>query len=581
MAADYWKHVESIVRGRCGERKVVRYNFFTKVWGLLEEGVNLIILEAPTGCGKTEAVSTPFMAQLIEEEPLWSSLIFALPTRSLARSMRDRLASSLKSLGASWITVTLDHGDLCFRRPYLEGDIAVTTYDTLLYTFYGFRTFGYHILLPIGKIGTSLVIMDETQLLQDTFWYSMALLPAHIRSLLSFGAQIVVMTATMPPPLKEELQKIPNEDRDLRYEEVVASDIPLRGCIEVELRNGALPTDEQSLKQLIKPIIMEGGLPMLIVLNTVAKAVEVYKALKSLSKKDGVIQGIGIKLIHSRLRRGFREKIEEFLEIEGRIGGRLILVATQVVEAGLDYDFSTLVTELSPVDSLIQRIGRIARRPGRKGRAIIFLDTEASRGVYPDIAVERTLKVVEECEDEVSKAPSNIEYSSHLIGCVYTSDFIANLQKSVTAQIREVRSLIKGFPRHLAMRTRPDTLRDMLLRLGLEVKCWLAEDEHIERILKGEEVIVSTTEFKNNIVSLSVVETPGEVLKIPEAIVHEIDGRLIISLETKAKEGMVGIKGAIKDIRPYVLKHGQMFLLNKSYYEVVEGDELGVVKPWV
>lgn len=573
--------MESIVGARDAGRRVVRYRFFERVWELLEDGVNLIVLEAPTGCGKTEAVSVPFMSYLLKGIPLWSSLMFALPTRSLAYSMRERLSSSLVSLRSRWITVTIDHGELCFRRPFLEGDVTVTTYDTLLYTFYGYRSFGHHLLLPIGKIATSLIVMDEAQLLQDTFWYAMSLLPAHVYSLLSFGAQVIVMTATMPPPLREELlEGIPKLNRKLRVCEVRALDAPLRGEIEVEFRRGSLPSDELGLKLLMDEVLGDSNAPTLIVLNKVSKAVEVYMNLKRLLEKGAIPTDLRIKLIHSRLRRGFRRNIEEFLEREGRRGAPLILVSTQVVEAGLDYDFSVLITELSPVDSLIQRVGRVARKPGKEGKAIIYLDFKASEGVYPREIVEKTEEAIEGDEEELSKAPSDIESSLYFMGEVYTKPLIEGLQSMVKRQIVEVRSLIKGFHRQLVGRLRSESLREHLLRLGMEIKCWLADDRHLRLILNGETVKVSAEEFKDNIVPLSVAETPGEPLDVPKALIHHVDGEKLIAVDEEIGKDEVYVKCSFIKPHPYGLKNWRMFLLNREYYEKMEDEELGVVKPW-
>lgn len=581
----YWRYVESIVHARHPGREVTKYKFFDEVWGLLEEGVNLIILEAPTGCGKTEAVSAPFIAQLSERASIWSSLILALPMRSLAHSMRERLSKALEALKTLWATITIDHGDLCFRRPFLEGDLTVTTYDTLLYTFYGFRSPGYHLLLPVGKVGSSLVIMDEAQLLQDTFWYSMSLLPAHIHSLLTLGAQVIVMTATMPSPLKLALLNKYDMPREARVGYIKATDRPTRGKIEVEFRAGSLPTDEERLSKLMDEVLTSSGLPTLIVLNKVSKAVEVYRILRSLQRKGRLPNEVKVKLIHSRLRRGIRREVEELLEKEDENFSPFILVSTQVVEAGLDYDFRSLITELSPVDSLIQRIGRIARRPRSRGIAIVYLDMEASKGVYPNEVIDRTIKMVREHGEELSEAPSNVEVSSRFMEKVYEKDVIEKLQQDVMRDIRIVRSMIKEFPEKI-LRARYERLRDRLLRLGIEVRCWLASGEWEREILNGRSLKISLEDFTENLIPLSAFRTLGNRLDFPKAIMHEAHGRVAVKLEVKfdTEKNEVSIKGERVSIRSLesILRRREepLFLLNKAYYEVFDGEELGVVKPW-
>ena len=104
--------------------------------------------------------------------------------------------------------------------------------------------------------------------------------------------------------------------------------------------------------------------PTLVVLNMVRSAVEVWKALK----RDRDLKSVGtdIRLVHSRFRpyerRNWRK---DFLNREAcGLGTNRIIIATQVVEAGVDISASLLVTELAPWPSLVQRFGRCARWGG-------------------------------------------------------------------------------------------------------------------------------------------------------------------------------------------------------------------------
>ena len=104
--------------------------------------------------------------------------------------------------------------------------------------------------------------------------------------------------------------------------------------------------------------------PTLVVLNTVKLAVEVWKALgrdRELKQAD-----TDIRLIHSRFRPHERRTWREMFLNRGACGAEVnrIIVATQVVEAGVDISASLLVTELAPWPSLVQRFGRCARGGG-------------------------------------------------------------------------------------------------------------------------------------------------------------------------------------------------------------------------
>jgi len=95
----------------------------------------------------------------------------------------------------------------------------------------------------------------------------------------------------------------------------------------------------------------------LVVVNNVARAQELYSQLKRVKLADP------IGLIHSRFRAGDRKAQEKLLDA---LGGRIV-IATQAVEAGVDISARTLITELAPWSSLVQRFGRCNRHGEFKG----------------------------------------------------------------------------------------------------------------------------------------------------------------------------------------------------------------------
>jgi len=106
------------------------------------------------------------------------------------------------------------------------------------------------------------------------------------------------------------------------------------------------------------------GRQTLVVVNTVKQARELYdKVTKRISKENAETE---LHLIHSRFRPADRESwIEKFLSRK-TLGPNVnrILIATQIVEAGVDISASCLITELAPWPSLVQRFGRAARYGG-------------------------------------------------------------------------------------------------------------------------------------------------------------------------------------------------------------------------
>src|SRR6185312_11256795 len=110
----------------------------------------------------------------------------------------------------------------------------------------------------------------------------------------------------------------------------------------------------------------QGGIT-LAVTNTVKSARELLAVLAARSKKsDPLLGGVDLRLVHSRFRGAERRRwTTEFLAREHcKPGSNRIIVATQVVEAGVDISADALVTELAPWAALVQRFGRCARYGG-------------------------------------------------------------------------------------------------------------------------------------------------------------------------------------------------------------------------
>jgi CRISPR-associated endonuclease/helicase Cas3 len=82
--------------------------------------------------------------------------------------------------------------------------------------------------------------------------------------------------------------------------------------------------------------------------------------------------GIAADLFHARFAMGDRLRIEDaVVERFGRSAtsaqrGGHVLVATQVIEQSLDLDFDLMVSDLAPIDLLVQRAGRLWRHPDRE-----------------------------------------------------------------------------------------------------------------------------------------------------------------------------------------------------------------------
>jgi CRISPR-associated endonuclease/helicase Cas3 len=147
-----------------------------------------------------------------------------------------------------------------------------------------------------------------------------------------------------------------------------------------------------------------------------------------------------VLLLHSRFtteqRRALAEEIERELGpdqwVNGTYSGRdIIVVATQVVEVGLDISVRTLHTEIAPANSLIQRAGRCARFAQQQGMVIVYPLPDDDEGKpattlpYPKTTCEATWLALENFHDKTV----GFSEEQHLIDAVHTTDDEAMLEQ--------------------------------------------------------------------------------------------------------------------------------------------------------
>ncbi|HMO91013.1 MAG TPA: CRISPR-associated helicase Cas3' [Pirellulaceae bacterium] len=159
------------------------------------------------------------------------------------------------------------------------------------------------------------------------------------------------------------------------------------------------------------------GRQTLVIVNTVKTANQVFDALnKNYKKSDSPPE---LKLIHSRFRPHERQTWAEFLQRSALTPDtNRIIVATQVVEAGVDISASCLITELAPWTSLVQRFGRAARYGGtadvdvldnqptddKKAAPYQLAEIDAARSAIKDLigrSLDVSIRSLEQFEDEL------------------------------------------------------------------------------------------------------------------------------------------------------------------------------------
>jgi hypothetical protein len=129
--------------------------------------------------------------------------------------------------------------------------------------------------------------------------------------------------------------------------------------------------------------------PLLVIRNTIPAAVETYKRLKEKCPQATLIHGwVGAKDREEKI-----SLIEHMLE-RGEAGA---IVATQVIEAGVEAEAHAIITDIAPIENLAQRVGRLCRRRTEglcreDGVDVYIIEDGAFKGVYDERLVGVTLE---------------------------------------------------------------------------------------------------------------------------------------------------------------------------------------------
>ena len=358
------------------------------------EKPTLLILEAPTGIGKTEAAL--FIADKWLQKEKGRGLYIAMPTQATSNQIFRRTLNFLKNrYPEEKINIQLAHGqaqwneDAKSLRPTAMGEGAndiekklraeswfLPSKKTLLAPF-GVGTVDQalmgalqtrHFYLRLFGLANKVVIFDEVHA-YDTYMGKLFLrLLSWLRAI---GTSVIVLSATLPEETRREMAEVfcqnpPIEGNQAQYPRVTLAtskkietiELPPPDDRKIQLKE-INPAPEEILKELEKQLA-QGGCAA-VICNTVQRAQDIYFALQGAN----FIKKEKLTLFHSRFPPAWRKNIEEkVLGDFGKKGKRpkkAVVVATQVIEQSLDLDFDLMVSDLAPVDLLIQRIGRLHR----------------------------------------------------------------------------------------------------------------------------------------------------------------------------------------------------------------------------
>ena len=419
----------------------------------------IALIEAETGSGKTEAALWRWLA--LRKQGLVDGLYFALPTRSAAvqlhgrvQTMLDRVVgsgtleavlavpgylrageaegSALPDFGVVWSDDDVSDRRWAAERPkrFLAARVAVGTIDQVLMAGLQLR----HAHLRAAALSRSLLVVDEVHA-SDAFMGE--LLSQVLDNHRAFGGHALLLSATLtasarlrllgggdsPVPTLVQAVSVPYPALSGVECDPIAGETVGQTAKRVALQTMPIIDDPEAIAEQAVAAARRGA-SVLVIRNSVSGAIAVARAVEALASDLAFRVRRVATLHHGRFAPVDRRQLDAAVESafgRGRSAQGRILCGTQTLEQSLDIDADLLITDLAPMDVLLQRIGRLHRhrRTDRgkhaSARAVVlvprdrdlkaFLGRKKDRhglgpirdgaGVYPDLLVlEATWRLV-------------------------------------------------------------------------------------------------------------------------------------------------------------------------------------------
>jgi len=345
---------------------------------LLLSGRN-VILQAPTGAGKTLAAMLPFLDAIEHGRDFPHKCLYAVPMRVLANQFVEEFTGKVIRAGRDdRIRVAIQTGEHADDKE-LTATLTFATIDQVLSSF---LLSPYSLSrrlsnLNAGAVVASYLVFDEFHLFDP-----ISTLPTTLEMLrmLRGITPFLLMTATFSGDMLDGLASaldavvVPEDDAACQEMQSLSSQQKTR---RYHVADGPLCADA---------VLAHRCSRTLVICNVVDRARALFEALRDHPDR-GETQ---VLLLHSRFLPEDRQRIEgEIRRLFGKDddGSRSwIVVATQVVEVGLDITCDTLHTELAPANAILQRAGRCARFPGEEGDVFVYTEALDADGKVVDLA---------------------------------------------------------------------------------------------------------------------------------------------------------------------------------------------------
>lgn len=365
---------------------------------MVDRGVDVATITLPTGMGKTFTGLEAAMA--IREHTDGNRIVYALPFTSIIDQVVDEIRGVFESDGRDDLLtvhhhlaetiVEIDDEEETDARARVEemlgeswrSGLVVTTYVQLFESLAGP---GNMQSMKLPALYDSVVILDEPQSLPHDWWLLIRRLVEVLTE--EYGATVVAMTATQPELFEEDSMELVDDPRRY-FEGIERVEYVLDDSLDTFKEDSGTPIPYADAAERIMDYSSEGD-DILAVCNTIDSAAEltetlgersdvvsvgeVYETLLRTRSPDDVdasdlveeitARNPEISLVHlsTRIRPVDRLVLLETVKTLTNRPEPLVVVSTQLIEAGVDVSFDRVYRDFAPIDSIVQAAGRCNR----------------------------------------------------------------------------------------------------------------------------------------------------------------------------------------------------------------------------
>ncbi|WP_339055746.1 CRISPR-associated helicase Cas3' [Fusobacterium animalis] len=401
-------------------------NFRTKIFLEAEKNLeknkedNIFFLEAPTGSGKSNTALNLSLKLLDKDR---RKIFYVYPFNTLVEQNMNTLKNIFGNNKEAIKNITVvnsitaltnkdsrdipieEYSDILMDRQFLNYPFIVTTYVGIFNTLIGNTK---EDCMPFYQLTNSVIVFDEIQAYKNTIWTEIIKILNSYAKLLNI--KIIIMSATLPNLSylldEEEKNNISKliENRDEYFNNTIFKN-------RVEVNYDLLSEQKIEYEELLQHIIENSLNSQKILIEFISKN-DAKKFYELCENNEDLNVDHEILILTGEDNKARRNFIIKKINSKDK---KIILISTQLIEAGVDIDVDVGYKNISGLDNEEQFLGRINRSCKKSGKAYFFYLTDAKKVYKNSVIIENKLNLFSgEMKDVLENKNFDVFYSKVL-----------------------------------------------------------------------------------------------------------------------------------------------------------------------